>query len=95
MPFKDLGSFNISEDCVRRWAEDLSPNTAKNYVYYFLGYLDWTKTKKYWRTAKAMLDEYDKLSEKYEKDKKWGVRFRGCYEGVINVLGEIKDLEEK
>jgi len=33
MPFKSLQAFNIEEDCVRLWAEDLNPNTAKNYVY--------------------------------------------------------------
>lgn len=64
MPFKDLQSFKIDEDCVRQWAEDLNPNTAKNYVYYFLGYLDWVKSRRYWRSAKAMLEDYAKLSQR-------------------------------
>jgi hypothetical protein len=64
MPFKDLQSFKIDEDCVRQWAEDLNPNTAKNYVYYFLGYVDWVKSRRYWRSARAMLEEYAKLGQK-------------------------------
>lgn len=87
MPFKSLQAFNIEEDCVRQWAEDLNLNTAKNYVYYFLGYLDWVKSKKHWQSAKAMLDDYDKLDEKerfkhldilkqYVKSKKTGTSDR-------------------
>jgi len=64
MPFKDLGSFSIEEDCVRRWAEDLNPATAKNYVYYFLRYLEWVRSRRYWRSAKAMLEEYGELDQK-------------------------------
>ncbi|MCJ7505544.1 hypothetical protein MUP05_03610 [Candidatus Bathyarchaeota archaeon] len=87
MPFKDLTSFKIDEDCVRQWAEDLNPSTAKSYVYYFLAYLDWVKSRKHWQSAKAMLDDYDKLDEKerfshldilkqYVKSKKTGTSDR-------------------
>jgi len=87
MPFKSLQAFDMGEDCVRQWAEDLNVNTAKNYVYYFLGYLDWVKSKNHWQSAKAMLDEYDKLDEKerfrhvdilkqYVKSKKTGTSDR-------------------
>jgi len=87
MPFKSLQAFNIEEDCVRLWAEDLNPNTAKNYVYYFLRYLEWAKSKKHWHSAKEMLDDYDKLDEKerfkhldilkqYVKSKKTGTSDR-------------------
>jgi len=64
MPFKDLRSLNIEEDSVRQWAEDLNPTTAKNYVYYFLRYLGWGKSKGHWRSAKAMLEDYEKLDRR-------------------------------
>jgi len=38
MSFKSLQAFNIEEDCVRLWAEDLNPDTAKNYVHCSLRY---------------------------------------------------------
>jgi len=64
MPYKGLQSFKIEEECIKRWVEDLSPTTARNYVYYFLGYLDWARSRGYWRSAKAMLDDYTKLDQK-------------------------------
>ena len=48
----------------QKWADDLNPNTAKNYVYYFLGYVDWFKSKGHWPSAEAMLKEYAKLDQK-------------------------------
>jgi len=87
MPYKGLQSFNIEEECIKRWVEDLSSTTAKNYVYYFLGYLDWVKSKNHWQSAKAMLGDYGKLDEKerfkhidvlkqYVKSKKTGTSDR-------------------
>jgi site-specific recombinase XerC len=61
MPYKGIESFDIEEKCIRTWAEDLSPSTVKNYVYYFLGYLDWIRSKGYWKSAQEMLDDYSKL----------------------------------
>jgi len=64
MPYKGLESFKIEDECVRSWADDLNPTTAKNYVYYFLSYIDWVKAKSYWRSAQAMLKDYAKLDQK-------------------------------
>jgi len=63
VPYKGLESLRIEEECVRRWAGDLDPTTAKNYVYYFLGYLDWVKSQGYWRSAEAMLKDCARLDE--------------------------------
>ena len=64
MPYKGLESFKIKETCVKSWAEDLNPSTARNYVYYFLNYLDWIKNRKHWMSAQAMLDDYSKSGKK-------------------------------
>jgi len=64
MPYKDWRSFKVEEDCVRRWGEDLNPESARTYVYRFLRYLDWFRSKGYWASAKAMLDDYESLDEK-------------------------------
>lgn len=58
MPYKDWRSLNVTEDIVKKWAEDLSSSTAKNYVYYFLKYLEWVKEKGYWSSAKEMIEDY-------------------------------------
>jgi len=64
MPYKDWRSFKVEEDCIRRWGEDLNPESARTYVYRFLRYLDWFRSKGYWPSAKAMLDDYERLDEK-------------------------------
>ena len=64
MPYKDWRSFKVEEDCIRRWGEDLNPESARTYVYRFLHYLEWLKSKRYWSSAKAMLDDYERLEEK-------------------------------
>lgn len=87
MPYKGLQSFKMEEECIKRWVEDLNPTTAKNYVYYFLSYLDWVKSRNHWQSAKAMLGDYGKLDEKerfkhidvlkqYVKSKKTGTSDR-------------------
>jgi hypothetical protein len=67
LPYKGLQSLHIKEECIRKWARDLSPRTARNYAYYFLNYLKWCKRKKLWATAEEMLKDYKGLSatEKY------------------------------
>jgi len=67
LPYKGLESLNIKENCVAKWADDLSPKTARNYAYYFLRYLQWCKQKKLWASAADMLKDYGELSanEKY------------------------------
>jgi hypothetical protein len=64
LPFKSLESFKIDEPCLRRWAEDLNPSTARTYVFYLLRYVEWVKEKKYWSSAQEMLDDYAKLDER-------------------------------
>jgi len=64
MPYKDWRSLRVEEDCVRRWGEDLNPESARTYVYRFLHYLDWLKSSRHWSSAKAMLDDYESLDEK-------------------------------
>jgi hypothetical protein len=68
LPYKGLESLNIKEECIEKWAHDLSPRTARNYAYYFLNYLKWCKKKKLWITATEMLKDYRELSgtEKYK-----------------------------
>jgi site-specific recombinase XerC len=58
MPYKGLESFDIREKCIRDWAYDLNPNTAKGYVYRLLRYLEWSGENGYWSSAESMLDEY-------------------------------------
>ncbi len=60
MPYKNWESL-VNEECVFKWGKELNPNTAKNYVYYFVRYLDWAKERGYWNSAQEMLDEYKKL----------------------------------
>ncbi len=36
MPYKSVESFQIEEECVRRWAYNLKPTTVRIYVYYLL-----------------------------------------------------------
>lgn len=62
MPYKGVESLAIEEECIRRWVSDLNPHTAKHHAYYFLQYLKWFKQMGYWPSAKAMLEEYEKLS---------------------------------
>ena len=57
MPYKGWESYKIEEDCIREWARDLKPTTARTYVYYFLKYLGWVKKKGYWSTAKEMIED--------------------------------------
>jgi hypothetical protein len=64
MPFKSLDSFNIEEPCVKRWAEDLNPSTARTYVFYVMKYVEWVKGKGLWKSAQEMLDDYAKLEPK-------------------------------
>ncbi len=52
-----MESFDIREDCIKRWAYDLKPSTARSYVYYFLKYLEWVKESRYWSSAEEMLNE--------------------------------------
>ena len=68
MPYKGLESLSIKEECINKWARDLSPRTARNYAYYFLNYLEWCKKKRLWATAEEMLKNYKALSstEKYK-----------------------------
>lgn len=58
MPYKGLKSLNIKEEPVEKWANDLSPRTARNYAYYFLRYVDWCLEKRLWVSAADMLKEY-------------------------------------
>jgi len=53
---------------VREWASDLSPRTARNYVYYFLHYLRWLKESGYWQSAQEIIEDCKKLSfdERYK-----------------------------
>ena len=68
MPYKNINSLNIKEDCVEEWARDLNPRTARNFAYYFLNYLKWCRENKLWATAEEMLKEYKTLSapDKYK-----------------------------
>jgi hypothetical protein len=67
LPYRGLESLEIKEECVGKWARDLSPRTARNYAYYFLNYLKWCRKAKLWATAAEMLRDYKGLSaaEKY------------------------------
>ena len=68
MAYKSWESLDIREDCIREWASGLNPNTARNYVYYFLHYLNWVKEKEYWNSASEMIEDCRKLSseERYK-----------------------------
>jgi hypothetical protein len=68
LPYKRLESLSIEEECIDKWARDLSPRTARNYAYYFLNYLKWCKKKELWTTAEEMLENYKGLSaaQKYQ-----------------------------
>ena len=68
MPYKSWESLNVTENCVREWASDLSPKTARNYVYYLLHYIRWAAEHGYWNSASEMLDDYRSLGpdEKYK-----------------------------
>jgi integrase len=68
LPYKGLESLDIKEECIEKWAHDLTPRTARNYAYYFLNYLEWCKKKELWATAAMMLKDYEALSatEKYK-----------------------------
>ncbi|WP_290596632.1 MULTISPECIES: hypothetical protein [unclassified Archaeoglobus] len=57
MPYKGVESFRIEEECVKKWAYDLRPTTARNYVYNLLRYLDWVEEKGYWSSAEEMIRE--------------------------------------
>ena len=57
MPYKGVESFDLEEECVKKWAYDLKPTTAKNYVYYFLKYVEWVKERGYWESAEEMLED--------------------------------------
>ena len=35
MPRRSWESLRVGEECIRGWAGDLNPHTARNYVYYF------------------------------------------------------------
>jgi hypothetical protein len=59
-----MDTLGVKEECVRRWGEDLNVASARSYVYYFVRYLDWAKSKGYWLSAKAMIDDYAKLDQK-------------------------------
>jgi len=61
MPYRSWESLKIDEECIRDWASSLSPRTARNYVYYFLRYLDWVKEGGHWQSAQEMLDDCMKL----------------------------------
>lgn len=52
----------MEEECVKSWASDLNPTTAKNYVYYFLDFIEWAKDNGYWSKAEEMLEDYKRLS---------------------------------
>ncbi|HID43804.1 MAG TPA: hypothetical protein EYP30_08570 [Archaeoglobaceae archaeon] len=62
MPYKDWENIGIEEKCVRDWAKDLNPYTARNYVYYLKKYLDWVKEQGYFKSAEEMLEDCRKLS---------------------------------
>ena len=62
MPYKSWESLDVKEECVRRWASDLNPRTARNYVYYLLDYLKWAKKNGYWNSAQEMLEDFRSLS---------------------------------
>ncbi|MEM2905724.1 MAG: hypothetical protein QW057_04125 [Candidatus Bathyarchaeia archaeon] len=64
MPYKGWESLPVEEDCIRRWASDLKPSMARNYVYYLLRYLKWAKEKGYWASAQAMIGEYEAFGPK-------------------------------
>jgi len=68
LPYKGLESLSIKEECIDKWARDLSPRTARNYAYYFLNYLKWCSKKKLWTTAEEILESYKGLSaaQKYQ-----------------------------
>lgn len=57
MPYKGVESFQIEEECVKRWARDLRPSTARTYVYYFLKYLEWVKKNGFFSSAEEMLND--------------------------------------
>lgn len=61
MPYKGWESLQIDEECVKRWASRLSASTARNYAYYLLKYLKWAAESGLWRSAEAMLKEYQLL----------------------------------
>lgn len=67
MPYKGLQSLKIKEESVEKWANDLSPRTARNYAYYFLRYVDWCLRKRLWASTADMIREYAGLraSEKF------------------------------
>jgi hypothetical protein len=61
MPYRGMTALTsrITEGCVRDWAQELNPH-SRNYLYYFLKYLDWAKVKGYWASAEEMLDDHAK-----------------------------------
>ena len=59
MPYKSLDRLNIDEGCVKKWLEELNPRSAVDYGYF--GYKSWFLAKKYWLSAQAMLDDYERL----------------------------------
>lgn len=63
------------EPCVLEWMSQLNPNT-KNYAYYFLKFYDWFRAKGawekpsqavQWKSAREMLDEWERLEESEDK----------------------------
>jgi integrase len=72
LPYKGWESLPIGEECIKEWASDLNPSTAKNYAYYLLRYLRWARGKGYWPSARAMLAEYGALEPK-ERPKHLGI----------------------
>jgi len=68
MPYRSWESLGVKEDCIREWASDLSPKTARNYVYYLLHYIKWAAEHGYWKSATEMLEDYRSLDpdERYK-----------------------------
>ena len=62
MPYKSWKSLDVKEECIRRWASDLNPRTARNYVYYLIDYLKWAKKNGYWSSAHEMLEDFKSIS---------------------------------
>lgn len=57
MPYKGIDSFEIKEECIIKWVQELRASTGRSYAYYLLKFVDWFREKGYWKSAEEMIKE--------------------------------------
>jgi hypothetical protein len=85
MPYKDISSYldKCDEGCVQDWIRSLNPKT-KNYAYYFLRYRAHVIEKKFWPSARKMLDDHDRCARSTNK--------KTIYKHLDRVIGYVAGL---